>query len=665
MSVHVAGVLGALNVQQRLSRSFFITVLIVIGYLLVYILSKGTLGEGHGGFPESIRFPIQGSIDAFFDFVRDEVAWLTAPFASAVDSILAGFETFFLWIPWGVLLAITGLLAFRLAGLPTAIFALSGLMLIGVWGLWDSTMISLSLMGVSVLFAIAIGVPLGVAAALSNRMDSVLRPILDTMQVLPAFVYFMPALFLFGVGGTVAVSLTIIYALPPAIRLTNLGIRRVPTETIETALSHGSTRLQTLFLVQLPLAKPTIMMGISQTIMMALAMVIMTGLIGSSGLGRDIVTALRTIDSGAGLEAGLAIVFIAIIFDRLCYGLVREGRVTSSTVANGRAGAADVDSKGIGRFPGGVSYLAGLVSLVVLGMLISLVIGTGDFPRVLEYSVAWAVNDAVGWAAVHLFFATDWIKGNLIVEFGLSPARALLEWLPWPLMVAVTAGAAYAVAGRRVAALTVLSWLFLGLSGVWDLAIHTLSQVIVAVAISVIIGFAMGVWASQNRAVEAIVRPILDTMQTLPVFVYLIAVIMLFGSGASAAIIATAVYAIPPIVRMTRLGITLVPEAIVETARSHGASSLQILLQVQIPLAKPTIMMGVNQTIILAFTMVIVGGLVGGGGLGERVIFYAVQLRMGDGFVAGMAIVLMAMVLDRASSGKGPIAQRPDHGNLI
>ena len=659
MSVHVAGVLGALKVQQRLSRSLFITVLIVIGYLLVYMLSKGTLGGGHGGFPQSIRVPIQPPIDAFFDFVRYEVTWLTAPFASAVDSTLAGFETFLLWIPWAVLLAITGLLALRLAGLPTAVFALSSLTLIGVWGLWDSTMITLSLMGVSVLFAIAIGVPLGVAAALSNRMDSALRPILDTMQVLPAFVYFMPALFLFGVGGTVAVSLTVIYALPPAIRLTNLGIRRVPTETIETALSHGSTRLQTLFQVQLPLAKPTIMMGINQTIMMALAMVIITGLIGSSGLGRDIVTALRKIDSGAGLEAGLAIVFIAIIFDRLCYGLVREGRVTSSTVASGRAGAADVDSKGIGRFPGGVSYLTGLVSLVVLGTLISLVTGTADFPRVLEYSVAGAVNDAVGWAAVHLFFATDWIKENLIREFGLLPARALLEWLPWPLMVAGTAGAAYAVAGRRVAALTVLSWLFLGLSGVWDLALHTLSQVIVAVAISVIIGFALGVWASQNRAVEALLRPILDTMQTLPVFVYLIAVIMLFGSGPIAAIIATAVYAIPPIVRMTRLGITLVPEAIVETARSHGASSLQILLQVQIPLAMPAIKLGVNQTIIMAFAMVIVGGLVGGGGLGERVIYYATQLNMGDGFVAGMSIVLMAMVLDRASSGKstGPLPE--------
>ena len=169
----------------------------------------------------------------------------------------------------------------------------------------------------------------------------------------------------------------------------------------------------------------------------------------------------------------------------------------------------------------------------------------------------------------------------------------------------------------------------------------------------------MGVWASQNRAVETLLRPILDTMQTLPVFVYLISVIMLFGSGPIAAIIATAVYAIPPIVRMTRLGITLVPEAIVETARSHGASSLQILLHVQIPLAMPAIKLGANQTIIMAFAMVIVGGLVGGGGLGERVIYYATQLNMGDGFVSGMSIVLMAMVLDRASSGKrtGPLPE--------
>jgi glycine betaine/proline transport system permease protein len=212
----------------------------------------------------------------------------------------------------------------KLGGKGLAILCAISLIVIAPVGLWDSAMITLIIMAVSVLVSVAVAIPVGILVAFSNRIESVVRPILDMMQVLPPFVYLIPALVLFGVSGTQSVFLTVVYSIPPAIRLTNLRIRQVPRENIETALSHGSTTLQTLFQVQLPLARRSIMMGVNQTIMMAMAMVIITALVGAGGLGRDVWTAMREIDSGKGLESGVAIVLLAIILDRLSYALARD-----------------------------------------------------------------------------------------------------------------------------------------------------------------------------------------------------------------------------------------------------------------------------------------------------------------------------------------------------
>ena len=402
------------------------------------------------------------------------------------------------------------------------------------------------------------------------------------------------------------------------------------------------------------------MLGINQTIMMAIAMVIITALVGVAGLGKDVWVSLREVNAGVGLESGIAIVLLAIILDRISYALTRSGPSSSQ---QSRTEIARPDGEGPRLMPGPVlkdlvsRYLlqvGGVGLIAVLLIIIGALVGhLKEFPNELTFSMADPINGAFDWMAINLHFITSWIRDSLFRQFGYAPIHTLLLWTPWPAMIVITAGLAYAVAGRGIA---LRGRRGIGPSsasaGVWDVTMDTLSQVLTAGTFTVVVGIALGILASQNRTFESILRPILDTMQTMPIFVYLIPVIMLWSIGPLVGIIATVVYALPPVVRMTSLGLKEVPPQVIETAQSHGSTGLQTMLQVRIPLAFPTIMMGVNQTIIMVLAMVIIAGLVGGGGLGQEVYINSIYLRMGHGLISGMAIVFMAMVLDRMTQGK-------------
>ena len=638
--------------RERRFHGILWTVIGVAAYILAYSLAANNADTEFGDWPRNWELPIQEPVDDFFDWTGDAFAWFFNPVSDFIDAGLAGIDAFLLWLPWPFVVAAASMLGLRLGGRWLGMFCGSAVLFIGLNGFWDSAMLTLSVVGVSVIIAVGLGVPIGIFAAFSNRIEAVVRPVLDTMQVLPAFVYLIPALVLFGVSGTQGIFLTVVYCIPPVIRLTNLGIRQVPQAAIETAHSHGSTTSQTLFQVQLPLAKSSIMMGINQTIMMAVSMVIITALVGVEGLGRDVWLSLREVDAGKGLESGIAIVLLAIILDRFSYSLAKSGPSSSESVlaVSPRASeAAPSLQKMAARY---ALPIAGAVLMAVLLIVGALVGPLKDFPDALTFSMAEHVNRIFDWMAVNLHFITSWVRDSLFRELGYSPIRTLLLWLPWPALMIVAAGLAYFTAGRRVAFLALAGLAFAGIGGVWDATMDTLSQVLTAGIFTVVVGIALGVLSSQSRAFEAVLRPILDTMQTMPIFVYLIPVIMLWGVGPLVGIMATSVYALPPVIRMTSLGIKEVPAQVIETAQSHGSTGLQTMLQVKIPLAFPTIMMGVNQTIIMVLAMVIIAGLVGGGGLGQEVFINSIWLRMGDGLIAGMAIVFMAMVLDRMTQGK-------------
>ena len=247
--------------RERRYQGILWVALAVAAYLLAYSLATADAGTDFGNWPRSWELPIQEPIDVFFEWVGDVFALFFNPISKVIDAGIAGIDTFLLWLPWVAVVAAVSMLGFRLGGRWLGLFCGVAALFIGLNGFWDSAMVTLSVVGVSVIIAVGLGVPIGIFVAFSNRFEAIARPVLDTMQVMPAFVYLIPALVLFGVSGTQGVFLTVIYSIPPVIRLTNLGIRQVPQAAIETAHSHGSTTSQTLFQVQLPLAKGSIMMG--------------------------------------------------------------------------------------------------------------------------------------------------------------------------------------------------------------------------------------------------------------------------------------------------------------------------------------------------------------------------------------------------------------------
>jgi glycine betaine/proline transport system permease protein len=234
-------------------------------------------------------------------------------------------ELALLWLPWWAVIIIFAGVAWKLAGRSIALLTLFGMLFIGIMGLWDDCMITLAIIITSVAVSVLAGVPLGILAAKSDRFERSIRPILDGMQTMPSFVYLIPAVFFFGLGKVPAVVATFIYAVPPCIRLTNLGIRQVSAEVVEAGRAFGATPWQLLLKIQLPLALPNIMAGVNQTIMMALAMVVIASMIGASGLGLEVLRGIQRLDVGSGFIAGFAIVILAIMIDRISQALGRMG----------------------------------------------------------------------------------------------------------------------------------------------------------------------------------------------------------------------------------------------------------------------------------------------------------------------------------------------------
>ena len=581
----------------------------------------------------------------FFNPVSSALTWAVDLVSSALDALR-----------WPGVVALAGAIGWRTGGWRAAAWAAGALVGVGVIADWGLAMLTLSIMLVAVAIALMIGVPLGVLTARSDRAEKVVRVILDTAQVMPAFVYFSPLQVAFGLQVPPAVMATVVYALPPAVRLTNLGLRQVPVVANEVGRSFGATSWQQLVKVQLPMARRSILLGLNQVIMMAFAIVVLASLLGTGDLGQVVLTALQKQQVGAATAAGLGIVLLAVSLDRMTTGERRRRPKVS-----GRAAI--------------VSWAA----VVAVAALAARLADLAEFPSWLTWQVANPVDSAVGWVqdnlrkGVPVIGGTQTISDALVINV-LEPLKDFLVWLPWLLVVVALAFVGWLSRGWRLAATVVVCLVLIGSMGsipggggrvpLWDLAMDTLSQVIVAIVLSVIIALPLGVLAGRSDRVERVLRPFLDIAQVLPQFVYLLPVVFLFSVGRAAGVVACVIYAVPPCIRLTALGLREVSYTPREAAISFGATTRQELRMVQLPLARRAILLGINQTLMMVLATVIIAALVGAGALG-LVAYEATakpNVKLGQGVAGGVSIVLLAIMLDRITQAWSRDAAAPQGG---
>jgi glycine betaine/proline transport system permease protein len=572
-------------------------------------------------------------------------------FANFLDDLVSWLTRFFYYLKWSGTATLGTLVVLRFGGRKAALGTLLAFASFAALGLWDDSVQTFALMFAAVGMSLAVGVPLGVLAGRSARFNRTITPVLDAMQIIPAFAYLMPVVILFSVGPGAAVVTTMIYAVPPAIRITALGIRGVAPNTVEAAVALGATRWQVLSKVQLPLARRMLLLSVNQTILFALSMVVIAGLIGGAGLGDAVTNGLYT-DPAFAIFAGAAIVIMAIALDR-----ATEAMANRTDPAQRHLTAAKAQVLRL--------YTAACAVAVVVAAVLGHVLGAGT---------VWSRWTAQDWLRGYVQRALDYIQnpstflfrdltnptGAFIVQHGIQPLRTFFIATPWPVTLAGLVVIAFLLSGLRRAVVAALMLLIVGLVGEWANAMDTFSQVLVATVLTVIVGLALGVWAAESRTVSRIVRPINDVLQTLPQLVYIIPFIYLMPVSGVPGVVASVLYASPVMIRLVQRGIEGVSPESIEAATSFGATRAQVLLKVKIPLARDAIMLGVNQAIIMVLAVVVIGGLVGSGALGYEVAQGLQRNAFGQGVLASVAILALGIALDRVTQGRGAARARSE-----
>ncbi|MER8743429.1 ABC transporter permease subunit [Mesorhizobium sp. M1004] len=640
---------SASQTRPPVQRWLLIWALALAAVLVVFLLQERL--PWAVDYPADAVVPVADWVSALMRWIKSNLSWLTrsitavlgVPLDFALDLLAKNFkighgaDAYVLprlsWIGVCVAAFIAG---HAVGGRKLGMLVGGCFLYTALFGQWTSAMLTLALISIAVPFCIVTGLFAGIWAWRKPWAERlIISPALDLMQTIPTFAYLIPMLLLFGNSPVSAMIATAIFATPPMVRATMLGLSRVPSEIDDFSEMAGCTARQKLWRVQLPSARPTLMIGVNQVIMLALNMVIIASMIGAGGLGYDVLLALRALKVGEAMEAGLAIVALAIALDRLSQAIAHKQ-------AKGHV-QRQANQSVWRRYPNLSLAIAILVVTTLLGLFVP---AFAAVPKEITFTTAPLWKAAVSWVTINFFDVIEAFRVALILNV-LNPLRAFCEGFPWLGAVALLGLAGYQLSGLRLAALVAALTAFCAVTGLWEKTMATVYLCGISAFIACLIGIPIGLMAARSDRFEKIVTPIIDTLQVLPSFCFIIPVVMLFRVGDVTAMIATVAFAVVPAIRYTNHGIRQVPPALIEAAKVSGCTPRQTFFRVQLPLALPEIMLGVNQTILMALAMIIICAMVGTRDLGQEVFIALSKADSGRGIVAGLAIAFIGIVADR------------------
>jgi len=629
----------------------------------------------------NLEAPLNMAVRSVAEWAQPFFRFLSWLLSIPIDWLRTGLAS----LPWFVFVTLAALAAHAAGGIRLALFTAGAFLYVAVTGYWSQTMMTLAIVGVAIPISVATGLAIGMIAHRVIGVRRVIEPVLDLMQTVPTFAYLIPMLVLFGVGPVVGMLASAIYAIPPMVRSVILGLERIPGEVIEAGLMGGATRWQMLWLVKLPTALPAILLGANQTVMAVLSMVVIASILGGfPDIGWEVYNTMKKAQFGESVLAGFVIVFIAMVLDRITQGFALRTKQGFFARRN---------------------RVATIVMLAVAFIVAWYFPALNTYPDEWIISPAAQINATLDWFTRNFFWLTKAVKDSVVLYvllpiklglltvaspftwgFAVTTQAALIYWLavsgltlaachfarvgvavavavtaciyffgliglPWLAVASFVLAAAWSAGGIRLVIFSLAGMLFIAFAGAWDQAMTSVSLMLAGVLIAFVLGVAIGVLAALDDRVSAVLRPINDTLQTMPSFVFLIPAIMVFLVGEFTALVAIVLYAIVPSIRYTEHGLRGTPEQVIEAARASGATSAQLFWHVRLPLAFPEILLGLNQTIMLGLAMVIVAALVGAQGLGADIMIALTWMDVGKGFVYGLSVAIIAMIADGIAQG--------------
>ncbi len=665
------------------SRRTVVVWLAVAIFTALCVVLSDSLGSLYQ-YPQSLVLKVTAPLNAGMTWFVAVFGWFFKAIGWLFDWPVLLAKTILHAIPWAAMLIVATFVAYRAGGFGLAVFCALSIVYMVTFGFWPQSMNSFALVVISIPLAVAIGFSLGTWGFLSQRAYRVIMPTLDLMQTVPAFAYLIPILLLFGFGSTVGLVASVLYAFPPMVRNTIVGLRGVSGAVIDSGLMSGATPSQLFWRVRVPSARRQLLLGVNQSTMASLSMVIIASIIGGTNdIGWEVLSTMRKALFGESILAGIVIALMAMILDRITAGFAMRSSTSDAAKSARRSW---------------IVCGAAALALIVFAQFIPLL---STWPKHWVINPAPAMNAGLEWVFLEFRETLEAIKQfaffyvMLPLKIGLKQAVSPFTW-GFTMTPLITAGyaalaliAASILAFRRLhiqaicvvllalvlyGGLTGTAWValcvivialgwqaggtalatwiaaglaFLLLTGIWGPSVVSVYLCGVAALVSFTVGGIIGIWASESEKVSALVRPVIDTLQTMPLFVILIPFVMVFKIGEFTALLSICTFAVVPAIRYTEHGLRNLPHDVIEAAKAIGSTRMQLLFQVKLPLAVPSIMLGLNQTIMFAISMLVITALVGTDDLGQQIYIGLGDGDFGVGMIAGIGMAIIAMTADR------------------